>query len=211
VVIKETIETVNNKQNKHNKEDEGMAKTMQECCPKKVDELIENNENFTEDDREVLLEMTEDAFAMVINKAKPIETKEKVNDQEPQDTDPKEPEVNEQETETEEEPPKMTFDELLANADPEVAESIRNGHRIFQERKKDLVQKIVAHESNSFTEDELKKFSFDHLEKLASFIPEKKGTNYVGNAGSHVNYAPVDNDDPSDGVLPDMDFDFTEK
>jgi len=202
VVIKESVETVNNKQNKHNKE-EGMSKTMQECCPKKVDELIENNENFTDEDRDVLLEMTEDAFAMVINKAKPIETKEKVNDQEPQDTDPKEPEVNE---EKEKEEKKMTLDELLANADPEVAESIMNGRKIFQERKNVLVQKIVAHEANQFTEDELKALAFDHLEKLASFIPEKKSQNYVGNAGS---YTPVDNEDQSDGVLPDMDFDFT--
>jgi hypothetical protein len=206
VVIKESIETVNNKVKKQtqNKE-EGMAKTMQECCPKKVDELIKNNENFTDDDREVLLAMTEDAFAMVINKAKPIE-KEKVNDQKPE----KKPETNKETKKTEEketEEKKMTFDELLANADPEVAESIRNGHRIFQERKNELVQRIFAHESNQFTEDELKVFSYDHLEKLASFIPEKKGANYVGNAGVHV---PVDHgDDGSDGVLPDMDFDFT--
>lgn len=197
VVIKETIETVNNKQGKKTKQnkEEGMAKTMQECCPKKVDELIKNNENFTEDDREVLLAMTEDAFAMVINKAKPIERKE-------------EPKVNEKKEEKTKES-KMTFDELLANADPEVAESIRNGHRIFQERKNDLIQKIVAHEANGFTEDELKTFPYDHLEKLASFIPEKKGANYVGNAGSHQ---PIDNaDDDTDGVLPDMDFDFTSK
>ena len=181
-----------------------MAKTMQECCPKKVDELIKNNENFTEEDRDVLLEMTEDAFAMVINKAKPIE-KEKVNDQEPE----KKPETNEEKPEEKKEEKKMTFDELLANADPEVAESIKNGHKIFQERKASLVQKIVAHESNAFTEDELKAFPYEHLEKLASFIPEKKGSNYIGNAGSHS--APVDNDDATDGVLPDMDFDFTAK
>jgi hypothetical protein len=209
VVIKESIETVNNKATKQTKQkqnkEEGMAKTMQECCPKKVDELIKHNENFTDDDRDVLLAMTEDAFAMVINKAKPIENKEKeperVNNQEPE-----KPETN-KEKEPEKEEKKMTFDEILANADPEVAESIRNGHRIFQERKRDLVQKIVAHESNKFTEDELKAFPYDHLEKLASFIPEKKGANYVGNAGVHV---PVDNgEDAADGVLPDMDFDFT--
>jgi hypothetical protein len=210
VVIKETIETVNNKGNKKqkNNKEESMAKTMEECCPKKVDELIKNNENFTEEDRDVLLAMTEDAFAMVINKAKPIEKKEKVNDQEPE----KKPETNkkkEPENKEEKEEKKMTFDELLANADPDVAESIRNGHRIFQERKNDLVQKIFNHEGNKFTEDELKVFPFDHLEKLASFIPEKKGANYVGNAG--VFTPPVDNDDTSEGVLPDMDFDFTAK
>jgi hypothetical protein len=198
VVIKETVETVNN-----NKQEEGMAKTMQECCPKKVDELIDNNDNFTEDDREVLLGLTEDAFAMVINKAKPIEKKEEEPEKNEEDVT-----TNEQTNETEEGIKKMTFDEILANADPEVAESIRNGHRIFQNKKTELVQKILAHETNSFTEDELKKFAFDHLEKLASFIPEKKPTNhnYVGNVGS---YTPVDNEDPSDGVLPDMDFDFT--
>jgi hypothetical protein len=212
VVIKETIETVNNKGNKttnQNKE-EGMAKTMQECCPKKVDELINNNENFTDDDREVLLAMTEDAFAMVVNKAKPIENKEtNKKEEEVKETEEKKPETNEQEIEEVKETKKMSFDELLANADPEVAESIRNGHRIFQENKKKLVQEILAHESNSFTEDELKVFPYDHLEKLASFIPEKKGANYVGNAGSYPHI--VDNDDASEGVLPDMDFDFAAK
>jgi hypothetical protein len=200
VVIKETIETIANK--KQNKE-EGMPKTMEECCPKKVDELIKNNENFTDEDRDVLLAMTEDAFAMVINKAKPIENKE---EEETEKVNTQKPETNEEKKEEK----KMTFDELLANADPEVAESIRNGHRMFQENKSKLVQKIIAHESNAFTEDELKEFSFDHLEKLASFIPEKKGTNYVGNAGTHYQ-VPVDNDNMEDAVLPDMDFDFTAK
>ncbi len=202
VVIKETIETVTNKKQEEQNKEEGMGKTMEECCPATVDELIKNNDNFMEEDREVLLAMTEESFAMVINKAKPIEKKEEKEEKE------EEIEVNEKEEETNEEEKKMTFDELLANADPEVAESIRNGHRIFQERKQDLVKKIIAHEANSFSEDDLKTFSFDYLEKIASFIPEKKGTNYIGNAGSYQNNP---DENPDEGVLPDMDFDFSSK
>ena len=68
-----------------------MVKTMKECCPDKVDELIQNNANFSDEDKDTLLGLTEEGFAMVINKSVDLNT------------------------DTTEETPAQTKEELLAN------------------------------------------------------------------------------------------------
>lgn len=165
VTYKEKTKTNNSK-----KEKDGM-KTMKECCPDKVEELIKNNSNFTDDHRDVLLGMSEDAFELTINSAKPAESKE-----------PKEPKKEEKEVDhapktnskDPKDPEKMTFDELLANADPEARESIEMGKRMLVNKKKDLVEVIKANETNQFSDEELNGFGLDMLEKIAGSIPQSK-------------------------------------
>lgn len=140
-----------------NKE-ETMAKTMKECCPDKVDELIKNNENFTEEDKDVLLGMTEDAFAFTINKAKPIKKEDK-----------------------EDKVQITTFEELYANASPEIKESVDYGKKLVENKKNELIETIKANESNKFSDEELNAYSIDMLEKLASMSPVKK--NFAANVG----------------------------
>lgn len=154
------------KTKKTNKEER--MKTMKECCPDKVDELIENNANFKEEDRDLLLGMTEDQFAMTINVSNPIEKEETITN----------------EKEETEETGINTFDELYANASPELKESVEYGRTLVNQKKKELIDKIKANKGNSFSEEELKGFKIDFLEKLAAMSPTQK--NYVGNNGSTV-------------------------
>jgi len=172
-----------------NKENEDMSeiKTMKECCPDKVEELIKENSNFTEDHRETLLGMSEDAFALTINAATPIEPK-KVEDAVPTVNGTKK-----EETTT------LTFDELLANASPEDRESIEMGKRMLSNNKKALVEKIKANETNQFTDTELNGFGFDMLEKIAGSIPAKvnvQGDYSMNNPGNVNVNAATDGPEP---------------
>ena len=143
-------------------------KTMKECCPDKVDELIANNENFKEEDKDTLLAMSEDAFALTINKAKPIEK------------------VVEKVVENEEDKEVSTFDELLANATPELQESIKYGKSLVENKKADFIKIIKANENNKFSDEELKAFDMDHLDKLASMTPKVNNYSLNGDGNDPI-------------------------
>ena len=140
-------------------------KTMRECCPVKVDELIKANTKFQETDKEMLLNMTEDAFARVIDLSSPV-IKEVIKEV------VKEVQINAA-------PP--TFDELLANADPKLQESIQHGQRLVAQERLNLVTRIKTNKANSFSDDELAAFNLDMLGKLAAMIPVP--VNWTANAG----------------------------
>lgn len=161
----EVVEHVEYRQKQNERKENKMeVKTMKECCPDKVDELIANNENFTDDNKDDLLAMTEDQFAMVINVSKPVEKEE--HDQEPdtKQNDDKDNKGDEKE---------LSFNELLEKADPETRESVQYGQRLLANQKKDFVARILENESNQFSETELNEIGFDMLEKLAYSIPGK--------------------------------------
>jgi hypothetical protein len=141
-------------------------KTMRECCPAKVDELIKANAKFEETDKEMLLNMSEDAFARVIDLSAPeVKVVEKIVE--------KEVKVNAE---------SKTFDELLANADPKLQESIQHGQRLVAQERENLVTRIKTNKANSFSDDELKAFSLDMLGKLAAMVPAP--VNWAGNGGA---------------------------
>src|SRR5690606_35048846 len=52
-------------------------------------------------------------------------------------------------------PRAQTFEELMANAAPEMRDSIMHGMRLHQERKKDLIAKITGNSRNRFTVETL--------------------------------------------------------
>lgn len=168
----------NNTNNAKTNEEEDMAdekvlKTMKECCPDKVDELIKNNENFTEEHKESLLGMTEDAFALTINVAKDIKVVEKVED------------IVENEEKDEKDEKVTSLEDLLANAAPELRESIEFGQRELAKKKEGIMARIKSNKLNTFGDDELKGFDMEFLEKLAGMVPAPK-QNYALNAGGTV-------------------------
>ncbi len=166
----------NNIETKTNEKEKGMekekVKTMRECCPDKVNELISNNANFTEENRESLLDMTEDGFALTINVAKDVDSTEENDLTE-----------NAEKEETQENVEVNTMDDLLANAAPELRESIEYGQKILSEKKAKLIDTIKANKGNSFSDEELSGFKMDFLEKLVKMAPAPKA-NYALNQGS---------------------------
>lgn len=170
VPVKENVsytEIENNKNKKKedtktNKNEEGdyvMADSIKKCCPERVDELIKSNEKFTEDDKEMLLSMTQDQFEFTVNMASKEEKTETQEDDGPVDS----------------------LDTLLENASPELREVIINGQMELRKKKQNLIETIKANKNNSFSDEELKTFDVGFLEKLASMVPEKK-KNYAANA-----------------------------
>lgn len=60
----------------------------------------------------------------------------------------------------------VTFDELLANADPATREMWRRGMDQYKADRDRVVAKIKANERNAFSEDELRAMPIEHLERL---------------------------------------------
>jgi hypothetical protein len=152
---KTTYEPITN--NKENK-----MKTMRECCPAKVDELIKANAKFTQADQEMLLNMSEDAFARVIDLSAPTIVEKEVI---------KEVKVNA-------EPKAVTFDDLLANADPGTRESIQYGQELVKKERDSFISRIKANKSNAFSDAELNAFDLTMLSKLAKTAAPV--VNYMG-------------------------------
>jgi len=190
-------QTFEGKTKTHKKEND-MSKTMKECCPEKVEELIKNNSSFTEEDSDTLLGMTEDAFALTINAAKPI--KEPKKKKEEPKTNADEPKTNADEPKMEEPAKQMTYEELLANADPETRESIEAGKKILAQKKKGLIDTLKTNKT-LFSDEELDGFSMDMLEKIVGGLPKAapKVNDYsMSNPGGAI----IDNDDDAPEPLP---------
>ena len=139
-------------------------KTMKECCPAKVDELITANAKFTEADKEMLLNLTEDGFARIIEVSAP-EIKEVIKEV------VKEVKVNEA-------PKDVTFQDLLANADPETRESIQYGQQLVKREREGFITRIKANKANAFSDEELNAFDLGMLSKIAKTAAPT--VNYLG-------------------------------
>lgn len=75
------------------------------------------------------------------------------------------------------EPKVPSFDDLLANASPELRESIEQGVRLHSERKNELVKGLIATNRCKFDEKTLKAMSLNMLENLAELanVPKYDG------------------------------------
>ena len=175
-----TLEKGDTNMKRTKKGEEETPRTMAECCPEKVDELIKANSKFNDEDKDKLLALNEDTFEMVVNAA--AETEPETDDKD-QDTkaDPKQ-KANDGD------PKGMGFDEIIANASPEVRESIQYGQTLAAQHRQTLVESIKANENCQFTDDELTAFDFQMLEKLAGSLGKKEekknGTNYLASFGA---------------------------
>ncbi len=190
----QTFEKKNGKEEKtNNKEENNMSdvKTMKECCKDKVDELIANNSNFTEDNRDDLLGMTEAAFALVINVATPVKKKKE------------EPKTNEVEE------PKTNSEIKLEDLPEDMRQSIEYGKKVMTNKKNELIDQIKANESNKFSDEMLGGYDLDMLETLAGSIPKPK---VVSNYGlSNPGNVQVNSNDDMPEPLPATGNDWTEK
>lgn len=116
-----------------------------------INELISNElTKFTEDDREFLSEQTEERLNTFIPN--------QIDDDEDED----------EEDNIQDKKGTRTFDDLLANASPELKQSLEHGQRLFREHRKNLVECIKANKKNSFTIQELEAMDLSTLEKLST-------------------------------------------
>lgn len=141
-----------------NKGDIKMAnKTEKGCCPKKVLALIANENNaFVEADQEWLESLTEDQLDKLIN-TKEVQEPEKVDD--------------------------ITLSSFLESAPPEIRNVLNSGLRELDTKRTGLIERIMACETNTFTEETLKAMDQITLESVASLIPppaEKNSNNFGG-------------------------------
>ncbi len=142
------------------------VKTMKECCPDKVDELIKNNSNFTDEHKESLLGMTEDQFELTINVAKKIKVVDKVED------------IVDNTTETTEDEKPITMNDLPK----EMRESVEYGNKVLAQNKATLISNIKTNKNNQFSDEELNGFDIGMLERLSKMVPVTK-VNYAPNGG----------------------------
>jgi hypothetical protein len=144
------------------------------CCPEKVDQLIVNKATrWEEDDREALNQLDE----ATIDKMFPVEVKEPGKKEDPPTSNEEEKETGTVQTDKDEKP-KISKEDLvealkeygkdvdsfLKFAPQEVADHIREGVRLNNEKRTQLIKGITEH--SSFKEDEVKDWSTERLQKL---------------------------------------------
>lgn len=191
--------TNNSKQQEEENMTDPKIKTMKECCPDKVKELITNSKGkFTADDEEALLAMTEPQFALIHNAMAPDQ--EETDTQTPAQPDPK---ANDETQQPAGESKAQTMEQLLANADPGLRESIQYGQGLLAAEKTKLIETITANEGNTFTKEQLQGFELTMLKNLAALAgkqtPQQPHPIYAGFGGA----APVVNQGESaEEVLP---------
>ena len=75
----------------------------------------------------------------------------------------------------------VTFDTLFESASEDVKNSIKEGVRLFNEKRKELVDTIMNSSKNTFAEEQLKSKDIAELEAIANFAKEdKKVTSFLG-------------------------------
>jgi hypothetical protein len=151
------------------------AKEVSAMRDEKVAALITCEQNtFCEDDREFLMGLEDDQFAKIEALAA---SKEEPSTEEVVEETTTTEEVVEETTTTEEvveetpaaeAPVKVQkLEDLVANADPELRESIEAGQKVLRDQKDELVKGIMDNKRNKFTEDQLRSKSMDELTTLA--------------------------------------------
>lgn len=119
--------------------------SQQNCqCVEKVNAVIASSANaFTEDDREVLSGMPEKVLDKI-----PLSAPVSVQNQ------------------TKE----ATFDDLLANADPEMRQSIERGRELYRQERGQMVQAVLSAPACQFTEQELQAMDHGLLRKVSASV-----------------------------------------
>lgn len=142
-----------------------------------VDALIANH-GWTEEDRETLMGMSEEQ----LGRMKPTENKEESKPAVPAAVKP---------TDNKQEAPKpLTYDEIVANASPEVRDMLKAQQSAYEGQKTGLITRITANKKNIFSEEQLRSKSLDELQGIAALaaVPQERSPRFDGNAD-----VPVDN------------------
>jgi len=152
-----------------NKGEESMAENDKPCCLEKVVELIgDKRTHFTPDDKDWLLSMS----AEQLEKFTPIDVAPVVEEIPP---------VQINMDEYVKKDSLQTFEDFLALASDEVKEIMEKGAVLYAEHRSELISNILENaEKGVWTEDELKGFNTDMLEKLSKQF--KSVTSYAGQA-----------------------------
>lgn len=162
-----------------------MPESKEQCCPEKVAALIANENNiYTEEDAEWLGNLTEDQLMKIEG-----EDKAKTDVQLAAEEGAKELEALKADKDGEDPPPdtdgeetRVTADEYIANAPPEIREVLESGRRMHKAKKDKLVDTLMGNERNKFTKEQLEAKDVVELENLAdlAFV----AVNYEANAAN---------------------------
>jgi hypothetical protein len=137
------------------KEDDKMAEVTEKCCPERVLALITNEKSpFGDGDTEWLEALNEDTLGRIESLL-------------PKDEPKPEPTF---------EP--VTLESYLENAPAEIRAVLNEGLRAYDDKRKAIMDRIMNHEGNAFSEEQLKGMDTEMLQGIASLVPEKKS--YVG-------------------------------
>ena len=153
----------------------------------KVDGLIANAAtNFTSDDKEFLMTL-EDAH---LDKLEPVFATAQIPDPAPVVETPPvvEPVVEEGDGGTAIAP--ITAEQYVADAPAEIADVLKRGMALEAASRNESIERIKANTSNTFTDEELKAFSTDQLDKMSSIATVK---DYSGKGGPRT-VVPIDPD-----------------
>jgi hypothetical protein len=148
---------------KMNKEESKMKESKnneeKKCCPEKVKALISNENNaFTETDKEWLEGMTEDQLEKLVANYEVIEN-------------------------TEVDQP-VDLAAFLETAPAPIKAMLNEGLAELDSKRKTLIDSILAHEGTKFTADQLKPMETGMLVNIAAMIPKKQEESYpAGNYG----------------------------
>ena len=147
-----------------NKEEKVTKKKEEVCCLEEVKAFVANENNlYKDEDVEWMSALPENQFKAIVNATQDVKT-----------------EIVEKEVIVEKEA--KTMEELLANASPELKESIQYGQKVLKERKELLINSIKTNKDNKFSDEDLQKFDIDFLEKLEGSI-SINNTSFVGSVG----------------------------
>jgi hypothetical protein len=172
-----TTGTLNIETETKGKEEQAMDRT------EKVNALITCEQNqWCEDDREFLVGLNDDQFtkieALTATKEEPSTTEDpeavaaaeaaaEAKAQADAEAEAAAAEATATATADEEPVKVQKLEDLVANADPELRESIEAGQKMLREQKDALVKGIMEIKTNKFTEDQLRSKSMDELTALA--------------------------------------------
>lgn len=140
---------------------------------KVVDGLIGNEKSpWTEEDREMLMGLSDEKFAVVANQED--EKKDEPKKDEPKDEPKKDEPVaddktaDEDETASEDAPTgNMTVEQYIANAPKEIAEVLNSSLAAQKAQKAELIKKITANKRNPFTAEYLQTKKLEELQGIA--------------------------------------------
>lgn len=152
-----------------NQEENGMSKE------KIVDALISNGA-FTEDNRDWLLGLEEGN----------LETIQKAVEKEAEEPEPEEPEDDDLPAAATEEQA-ITEEQYLQSAPKSIRDTLERALQSHREEEDKMVQAILKDNSNTFTEDELRSFGFDKLQKIHKFAKVEADYSLTNGSGARAN------------------------
>jgi len=144
----------------------------------KVNALIEQCEQWTEEDRELLTNMSDKQFDTVEKLSKPEDPPKPAQPKAKEPTTNAEPapKVTKATKDTDGEPRPKTVEDFLANAEmpPEVRDALQESVTVRREKKAELITQITANARNPFTEEYLQSRTVEELEGIARLAGGKR-------------------------------------